>query len=54
MRWKDHKKDVMGVAILQKLRRKVAAMAVKDQKLPLTASFGCCIAIKHLLKPSKP
>jgi hypothetical protein len=29
----------MGVAILQESGRKVAAMAVKDQKLPLTASF---------------
>jgi hypothetical protein len=54
MRWKYHEEDAIGVAILQKFGREVAAVAVKDQKPPLMASFGCCMAIEHLLKPGKP
>jgi hypothetical protein len=54
MRWKYHEQDAIGVAILQKFGREVAAVAVKDQKPLLTASFGCYMAIEHLLKLGKP
>jgi hypothetical protein len=45
--------DTFGFTKLQKLGRNVAAVPVKDEKALLTASFGCCMTFKHLLKPGK-
>jgi hypothetical protein len=45
--------NTFGFTKLQKFGRNVAAMPVKDEKAPLTASFGCCMTFKHLLKLGK-
>jgi hypothetical protein len=45
--------DTFSFTKLQKFGREVAGVPVKDKKAPLTASFGCCMTFKHLLKLSK-
>jgi hypothetical protein len=45
--------NTFGFTKLQKLRRNVAAVPVKDKKAPLTASFSCCMTFEHLLKLGK-
>jgi hypothetical protein len=53
MWWVHHNHDAFGFTILQEIGREVAGVAVKDQKAPLPASFGCREAFKDLLKLGK-
>jgi hypothetical protein len=53
MWWIHHNHNAFGFTILQKIRRKVTGVAVKDQKALLPASFGCREAFEDLLKPGK-
>jgi hypothetical protein len=53
MWWVHYNYDAFGFTILQKIGREVAGVAVKDQKAPLPASFGCREAFEDLLKPGK-
>jgi hypothetical protein len=53
MWWVHYNYNAFSFTILQKIRREVAGVAVKDQKALLSASFSCREAFKDLLKLGK-
>jgi hypothetical protein len=46
----DHQENLVD-AVGNKIPCYMAAMAVNNEQLPLSLSFGLGVAIKHLLKP---
>ena len=48
---KDHKQNLMSIAVFDELFRHRTAVAVDDKKPPLSPGFGIGVAIKHLFKP---
>ena len=54
MGWKYGQNDPIFGAVVDKLHRNMAPMAVKYKKAPFPLSFGLCISIKDVDQPGQP
>jgi hypothetical protein len=53
MRRIDHEKDLVQIAVVDKILCDMRSMAIEDKQLIAQASLSLCRVIEHLFEPGK-